>query len=278
MALIEAPVTEDVAAALGKFFTGGPGPSHSSLTALFAGAGYGSDDPYNAKLQAPNKEKRIHAVLGAARRHPARAEQLIQSLLARLRVHGCFDPENENYNMAAVRASQRAFKRAGWQLTDTGELSALGAIDLATGGRAALHEQLVRLRRSAEDPGQLLGSAKDLLEAVAKYVLEEVGYPARRGADFGELWHLARERLGILPDQVAGNSPGSKQVRKILSSAWMIAEQVNELRGLQGTGHGRTLPTGVTAEVALLVVREACSVAEFTLITLDRTVGRGSDA
>ncbi len=60
----------------------------------------------------------------------------------------------------------------------------------------------------------------------------------------------------------------------ILQSSWTIAEQLNELRNLQGAGHGRTLPTGVSVELALLVVREACSVSEFMLITLDRVLGR----
>jgi hypothetical protein len=32
----------------------------------------------------------------------------------------------------------------------------------------------------------------------------------------------------------------------IHQSTWQIAEQVNTLRNLQGTGHGRTLPTGIT--------------------------------
>jgi hypothetical protein len=59
-----------------------------------------------------------------------------------------------------------------------------------------------------------------------------------------------------------------------MQSAWNIADSVNQLRNLQGTGHGRTLPTGVTAEMALLVVREACSIAEYVLMTLDRTLGR----
>lgn len=57
-------------------------------------------------------------------------------------------------------------------------------------------------------------------------------------------------------------------------AGWKIAQQVNVLRGLQGTGHGRTLPTGVTPEQAVLVVREACAVAEFALSSLDRQLGR----
>ncbi|WP_369076407.1 abortive infection family protein [Ferrimicrobium sp.] len=93
-------------------------------------------------------------------------------------------------------------------------------------------------------------------------------------SSFDYLWHLARDRLGILPQQVNVDLPGSKQIRAILQSSWTIAEQTNELRGLQGAGHGRTLPTGVSTELALLVVREACSVAEYVLAQLDRSRGR----
>ncbi|WP_147103903.1 abortive infection family protein [Nesterenkonia populi] len=37
-------------------------------------------------------------------------------------------------------------------------------------------------------------------------------------------------------------------------SIWTIAEQVNELRNLQGTGHGRTMHMGVSEDLALLVI------------------------
>jgi len=153
-------------------------------------------------------------------------------------------------------------------------LSPTGVIDLDTGGREALDEQLDRLRRATDDPGQSLGSAKDLLEAVAKFVLEELDATPPGRPDFDHLWYLARDRLGILPQQVAVGNPGATQIQKILQSSWTIAQQVNELRGLQGAGHGRTLPTGVSPELALLVVREACSVTEFALTQLDRVKGR----
>ena len=191
-----------------------------------------------------------------------------------MRAHGCFDPNHEQYDAAAIRAAQQAFQRAGWKLDDTGQLRTIGAIDLETGGRAALDEQIDRLKAATDDPGLLIGTAKDLLETTAKFALQEVGFTPRANADFSELWHLARERLGLLPQQVDVSQPGGTQIRKIMQSAWHIAEQVNELRGLQGTGHGRTLPTGVSAEVAQLVVREACHVAEFVLRALDRATGR----
>lgn len=265
------PVSDEVSAALARFFFSGDGPSHSKLSNAFTGAGYGADDPYSATTQTPNKEVRVRTVLGAARRRPARARELVDALLVQLRVHGSFDPDRPAFaSREKVKTAQRAFGRCGWTLTDDGILSVAGAIDLTTGGREALDEQVDRLRRSTEDPGQLLGSAKDLLEAVAKFVLEELGLEEPKGAGFDHLWYLARERLGILPEQVDPALPGASNIKAILQSSWKIAEQVNKLRVLQGTGHGRTLPTGISADLALLVVREACSVAEYSLVQLDR--------
>ncbi|WP_420329984.1 abortive infection family protein [Serinicoccus sediminis] len=109
-----------------------------------------------------------------------------------------------------------------------------------------------------------------MLESVAKFVLEETGIEAEGMKDFGQLWHIARERLGVLPQQVDPDLAGASAIRKVHQSTWSIAEQVNELRNLQGTGHGRTLPTGVSEELALLVVREALTVAEYMLDLLDR--------
>ena len=119
----------------------------------------------------------------------------------------------------------------------------------------------------------MIGGAKDLLESVAKFVLDEVGMPVTGKQDFPQLMHLARERLDLLPKNVDMTLPGGEAIRKILQSSHQIADQVNALRAVQGVGHGRTLPTGVSPEMALLVVREASSVAEFMLMTLRRKYG-----
>ena len=74
--------------------------------------------------------------------------------------------------------------------------------------------------------------------------------------------HLARERLGLLPQQVDTSQPGGPQIRKIVQSAWTLAEQVNELRGLQGTGHGRTLPSGEVLHLGLTCVEPGSEFLE----------------
>ena len=265
------PLTDEVVAAIAKFYHGGKGPSHSALTASFTHAGYGDADPYDASLGTPNKEQRVLTVGRAAIRRPDRARSLLEHLLVSIRVGGHL--EDGGRIAPEVPVLQSALRRAGWSLSDEGILTTLGVIDLTTGGRPALDEQIARLRRSTDDAGALLGTAKDMLEATAKFVLEELGLEVSDRADFNYLWHLARERLALLPVQADTSTPGGQAIRKILQSSWAIAEQVNVLRSLQGTGHGRTLPTGVSVDMALLVVREACSVAEFTLTTLDHQRG-----
>ncbi len=277
------PVSDEVAAALGAFVSGGDGPRHTDLTRAFSRAGYGRVRPYDSLSSdfraKPSKETRVRDTVEAAVRDPHRARALIDSLLVEFRAFGCFrashDPAAETSRQEDVRALQKAFARIDWELDDDGDLrpAGVGAVG-SVEGRPAIDDQLERLRRATDDPALLLGTAKEMLESTAKYVLEvfHISYGPRKS--FDELWHLARERLNLLPEQVDTSQPGGTHVRAMLGASWTIARTANELRNLEGTGHGRTLPTGMTPEMALLVVREVCSVTELLLSTLDRMMGR----
>ena len=264
------PTTGDVAGAIARFFHGGVGPSHSSISRVLLESGYFDDYEARTGVQGPNKESRVLRAFTVARAEPARARKLVDGLLSSLRLAGLLGAGTGGEDVDRLR---RALGGAGWYLSDDGHLRAFAGVDIDTGGREALDEQLERLRRSTADPGLLIGTAKDLLEAVAKFVLEESGWPTTAKMDFGQVWHLARERLGVLPEQVDPDLPGAAAIKAIHQSTWRIAEQVNSLRNLQGTGHGRTLPTGISEELALLVVREAGSVAEYVLNLLERSKG-----
>jgi hypothetical protein len=245
-----APLEPDVSAALAAFCHGGAGPSHTVIS---------------------NKEQRILNAFNAARRQPARARGLVDDLLVALRHAGLIaHPDGPSEDETRLR---RALTRTGWHLSEDGFLHAGAGIDVSSGGRPAIDDHLERLRRGTDDAALLLGVAKELLESVAKFALEELEWPVIPGS-YDELWHIARERLGVLPQQVDPNLAGAKPIKAIYQSMWTIAQQVNELRNLQGTGHGRTLPSGVSEDVALYVAREACSVAEFMLSTLERAHGR----
>ena len=69
-----------------------------------------------------------------------------------------------------------------------------------------------RLRRNTEDAGLLLGTAKELIESVGKFVLEENGRLPDRRTDFHEVMIPNMELLGIMPVQVDASTEGGKQL------------------------------------------------------------------
>ncbi|MEP7763230.1 abortive infection family protein [Sanguibacter sp. 25GB23B1] len=264
------PVSADIGATFGQFFFRGDGPSHSTLTGVIHEGGYGDDDPFDPATKTPSKQQRVLTVFRSSLRHPSGAHKLVTAMLSALRVGDHFTPGSSVYSPELVSRLRRAFAMQGWDLSSDGHLARLGDIDLDTGGREALEEQLARIQRNVEDPAALLGAAKDLIESISKFVLEETHMLPERKMDFPEALHLAMDQLGMVPRAVDSSVPGGKAVRAVYQSAQTIALQVNELRNAQGTGHGRTLPTGVTAETARFVIREAAIIAELLLSSLDR--------
>ncbi|WEG08638.1 hypothetical protein PU630_15545 [Microbacterium horticulturae] len=103
---------------------------------------------------------------------PRCAGKLVDGMLNAHRLAGAFGGYADDKHVADLRA---AVTHAGWGLSGDGRLEQAGNIHLETGGRAALDEQLERLRRNVDDAAALLGGAKELLEVVAKFVLEEGG-------------------------------------------------------------------------------------------------------
>lgn len=268
---MSAPLNGEIAAAIGQFFFRGDGPSHSVLTQAFVASGLSEHDPYNPATQTPNKQQRVLTVCRAGARRATSARKLAEELLDALRLYGSFSSSEDRQRVNDLRS---ALAHAGWGLSEDGRLEHLGKIDLETGGRPALNEQLERLRRNIDDPAALLGGAKELIEAIAKFVLEEGGLTPDHRIPFQGLVDLSFERLALLPAVVSDSAEGTKQIREIYRSAKKTVIAVNELRNLQGTGHGRTLPTGVTTEAARYVIREATHVAELMLTTHDRQMGR----
>lgn len=156
----QTPLNSEVGAALGRFFFTGRGPSHSTLTRVFTGAGYHRDDPFDPRTTTPNKEQRVLIVTEAARRRPEGAAKLLDGLLTALRVDGCFGRQADDFKDDAEEL-RRSLRKQGWILDEEGYASPAGRVDLETGGRDALDEQLARIQRNVDDPGALLGAAKD---------------------------------------------------------------------------------------------------------------------
>ncbi len=270
------PLSEEIATALSKCFAGGAGPSHRELNELFGNANVLELDPAQDASESQSKAVRVRAVLGRlAHTHVSSgmATQLVKDLFARMRVFGCFDEDAETYvGASALRALRTALETAGWNLDRRGHLSPLVLADVEHASlRPALEAQVARLRSASEDPSLLIGTAKELLETVARYTLEEIGQPGRPNADFDELLYLARERLGLLPKQVSADDAAGEIEREVYDGLWKVAKSVNRLRNLEGTGHGRTSLPATSPLAARAIVGAAALLGQVMLTKLDET-------
>jgi hypothetical protein len=81
-----------------------------------------------------------------------------------------------------------------------------------------------------------VGAGKDLLERVARCVLDATENPLGDGAKFPKLVHEAQRALERAADKDISTSD---EVRVIAGAAQNIATNVNTIRNRVGTGHGR---------------------------------------
>ena len=134
---------------------------------------------------------------------------------------------------------------------------AAGVLDIVE-----LNKHAARIRLGIrEDPGQAIGSAKELLETVLKAVLSIEG--ERPGDDIQALLRRAQQELDLDPRAVGDDVPGRDTIRRTLSNLGQIVVGVAEVRNLYGTGHGRHRSRELEVAHARLVVNAAITLATF---------------
>jgi hypothetical protein len=121
---------------------------------------------------------------------------------------------------------------------------------------AAIQDCLDRLQRAVRDEDRLLtvGSAKELVEATARVVLDARGQPAASGEEYQEAVNRAHSALERQPGPELADDPA---VRAIAQWAKKIAIQLRGLRNDYGTGHGRAIVPEVAEEIVLVSVDAA---------------------
>lgn len=255
-----------------EFFHSGAGPSHTQVSHALESVGLGDNRRYDPTGAGASKQSRIREAFRSCRRDRERAHNLLGAILTQLSLDGSL----ADASSSTMQKLNAALAKQGWKLAADGSLEKDGPLDFEVMDRAALGEQLKRLNSAAEDPALLLGTAKDLIESIYKFVLEEIGTGVPPNANFPALQHLALERLNLLPQNVNADLPGGKELRMIYQAAQKQAGIINDLRNVQGTGHGRTLPTGIKPEAAIFVVKQGGLIAEMLLTKLDEATGNAS--
>jgi len=118
---------------------------------------------------------------------------------------------------------------------------------------SAYSERLGRAVASNDLP-LCIGTAKELVEAVAKVVLEARGKAVTNKADFTDVLTQAHVQLDRQPGAGLSTEP---PVRDIAQGVKKIASQLGVLRNAYGTGHGRPYDPEVEQEIALASIDAA---------------------
>jgi hypothetical protein len=121
---------------------------------------------------------------------------------------------------------------------------------------AAIREHEDRLKAAAaiQDKRLIIGSAKELMESVARAIIEAKNFVVPSNADFDEVIRAAHQAI----DRQAGAGLDmGPEIRTVAASSRKIAVAVRDIRNEYGTGHGRASVAEMEEELATVTV-DAC--------------------
>jgi hypothetical protein len=182
-------------------------------------------------------------------------------------IDGCLVP--------AARDLIRSLQRDGVPISDEGELTtSVVALNVPLGdfhrlGEPRVVEQhLERIAANIErDPAAAVGSAKELVESVCKFVLEDYCLSYERTESLLDLYKKAAKALKLNREAVPGSAKGSEAAQKVLQNLATTVQSLAELRNELGLGHGKTRPSPAFARHARLAFNASRAVSEFLLET-----------
>jgi hypothetical protein len=216
-------------------------PSHSDIEFEIKKSGLSEFDPNKPGLAAVGKMKRVRSVLvSSLERYPDKTEILAFGIINLVRASGGFREQSPNYVGNAVIENLIGLLRPkGVLLQKDGQLNPLILDGLkSTELTEALKNYIERAKKGYEDAALIVGTSKDLMEAVAAHVIQEKTGSYSTTSNFPTLLGQAFIMLGMATSQdkkVDGEHP-RKDIERYL---FELACSINRLRNKQGTGHGR---------------------------------------
>lgn len=230
-------------------------PSHSDIEFQIKRANLDEADPNKAGPPV-GKAKRVRKVLSwAMDEEPQKAELFAAGIISAVKSCGGFRAGSPNYVGAeSINNLSEAFRPLGVILSLDGSLSQTALTSLS--GKqltAALRGYVERAKKGIEDGALVVGTSKDLMEAVAAHVLQELWGQYPTTANFPTLLGQGFVALGMAtPEQKL--QAGEHKRTRLERAMYETACAVNNLRNKQGTGHGRPwLPDLQASEVSAAI-------------------------
>lgn len=212
-------------------------------------------------------------------------EQLLRFLCET--VHPAVRPDQSETDRY-VEIYNRHLRADGYQLHIVGDISGrpiYGARSTTTGVAAVaqlrnatgpvdaeyIARQITRMESAVNrEPDLAIGTAKELLETVAKTILDERNIAYGRAEDLPALLKKARNALKLSADDIDDAARGADLIRQLFGNLGSIVQSLAELRNHYGTGHGKSATSGgLSARHARLAAGAAATLATFMLETHD---------
>lgn len=246
-------------------------PSHSDIEFQLNRAALSHADP-NKDGSPVGKAKRLRTVLNwAIENDIAKAEKLAAGIISSVKSCGGFRNSSPNFvGGDAIADLSAALRSEGVVLGEDGSMSPV-ALDSLSGRSLsqALRGYVNRAKKGIEDAALAVGTSKDLMEAVAAHVIQELWgrYPST--ANFPSLLGQAFIALEMAtPEQAPAQ--GEHQRCRMERSLYETACSINNLRNKQGTGHGRPWVPDLRPAEAKSAVEFIGTISELMLDNLER--------
>ncbi|KVZ00159.1 abortive infection family protein [Burkholderia ubonensis] len=130
-------------------------------------------------------------------------------------------------------------------------------------------KEIERLENAVDrDPALAIGTAKELIETCCKTILTKRGVAFTRSDDLGDLTKMVAKELQLVPEGINEETKGADNIRLILRNLTQLTNNLAQLRGLYGTGHGRDGQyRGLQPRHARLAVASAVAFIDFVAET-----------
>ncbi|SDM10214.1 Abortive infection C-terminus [Oryzisolibacter propanilivorax] len=169
----------------------------------------------------------------------------------------------ELYEVERIAGRPRFNFRA---VTDHGGRAVLRAKNVADALDAGwMAKEIERLENSIDrDPALAIGTAKELIETCCKTILTRQGVEFTKSEDLGELTKKVTKELKLVPEGISDEARGAENIKLVLRNLTQLTNNLAQLRGLYGTGHGRDGNyRGLQPRHARLAVASAVAFIDF---------------
>lgn len=260
--------TSDVAHSLRLLMEDSWYPSHTGLDDIFSRRGINVPqvDEHGENL---SKARRLRAAFDAEEtRGEGAVKWLVNDVVEEMRFQSVFTNPTPG-RLELIDRLRIALAAAGATLDADGRIqSKFVGPSIAAGGRETVDRLQTLLRRDDLDPGSILGTSKDLLEATAKHLLHEHDTEARPGDMPGIVPQAMRAAgLATKPGEIA--SPNAKAIAGLREQVVKTAAAVAPLRNKGGDGHGHLEPTDVSPQLADYIRHLTLAAVAYLLSSVD---------